>query len=156
MTDTIVRSAVSADIPALIAVARGSGLFTEDEMAFMEGSISGHFDAPQDGHRWTVLDRGGVAGAALIAPEMGEGVLNLLFIGLVPERRRNGGGSLLLRDAEAHGRAERARMLLVDTGGAPEFAPARAFYARHGYEEEARIRDYWRPGDDKVTFRKVL
>ena len=156
MTDSHVRSAVSADIPALIAVARGTDMFTEPEMAFMEGSIRGHFEAPEEGHRWTVLDPGGVTGAAYLAPEMAEGVFNLLFIGMLPDHRRAGGGSALLRDAEAHLRGAGARLLVVDTSSLPRFEPARALYARHGYDEEARIRDFWHPGEDKVTFRKTL
>jgi ribosomal protein S18 acetylase RimI-like enzyme len=172
LTDPTVRSAVSADIPALIAVAQGTAMFTPDEMAFMEGSVRSHFDEPQEGHRWTVLEAIGggasapssreagaatearVLGAANLAPEMADGVFNLLFIGTLPDHRRLGGGSLLLRDAEAHLRGLGARLMIVDTSSLPAFGPARAFYARHGYDEEARIRDYWKPGDDKVTFRK--
>jgi hypothetical protein len=32
----------------------------------------------------------------------------------------------------------------------------RAFYLKCGYDLEARIRDYYTEGDDKVTFRKAL
>ena len=156
MTDIQVRSAVSADRPALLAVARATEMFTEDEMAFIEGALAAHFEAPREGHRWAVLDRAGILGASHLAPEMAEGVFNLLFIGTLPDHRRRGGGSLLLRDAEAHLRREGARLLIVDTSSLPAFEPARAFYARHGYDEEARIRDFWKPGDDKVTFRKAL
>jgi ribosomal protein S18 acetylase RimI-like enzyme len=48
------------------------------------------------------------------------------------------------------------RVLLVETSGLPEFALTRKFYARCGYEEEARVRDYYAAGNDMVVFRKVL
>jgi RimJ/RimL family protein N-acetyltransferase len=48
------------------------------------------------------------------------------------------------------------RILLVETSGLPEFERTRAFYAKHGYEEEARIREFYRAGEDKVVFRKAL
>jgi RimJ/RimL family protein N-acetyltransferase len=47
-------------------------------------------------------------------------------------------------------------MLLVETSGLPDFERTRTFYAKCGYEEEARIRDFYAVNDDKVVFRKVL
>ena len=157
MTDASVRGARSADFPALAAVAAATGMFSPEEMDFLQASMARHFEAPEEGHRWTVLHRrDAVIGAAYLAPEMPEGVFNLLFIGVLPEHRRAGGATALLADAEAHLRAVGARLLVVDTSSLPRFAPARALYARHGHDEEARIRDWWAPGDDKVTFRKAL
>ena len=46
--------------------------------------------------------------------------------------------------------------MIVDTSGTEAFAETRAFYRKNGYTEEARIRDYWADGDDKITFRKPL
>lgn len=45
-------------------------------------------------------------------------------------------------------------MLLVET--LASFDRTRAFYSKCGYEEEARIRDFYAAGDDKVVFCKVL
>lgn len=56
------------------------------------------------------------------------------------------------RDLTARG----ARILLVKTSGVPEFARTRRFYGGLGYDEEARIRDFYEDGDDKVVFRKAL
>lgn len=52
--------------------------------------------------------------------------------------------------------ADGVRILLADTSGTEDFAATRGFYAAKGYTEEARIRDFWAAGDDKVTFRKAL
>ena len=45
-------------------------------------------------------------------------------------------------------------MLIVETSSLARFETAREFYRRHGYDEEARIRDFYGPGDDKVVFWK--
>ncbi len=53
--------------------------------------------------------------------------------------------------------AERgARVLLVETSGLPDFALTRAFYPKLGYDEEARIRESYKAGDDKIVFCKPL
>lgn len=52
--------------------------------------------------------------------------------------------------------AQGARMLLVETSGLTSFKQTRTLYTKCGYEEEARIRDFYVAGDDKVVFCKVL
>jgi energy-coupling factor transporter ATP-binding protein EcfA2 len=47
-------------------------------------------------------------------------------------------------------------LLLADTSGTAAFSRTRAFYREIGYLEEARIRDFWADGDDKVVFSKRL
>lgn len=157
-TDLVVRSAAAPDQPALVEIARGSELFQPEEIPWLESQMTDFFRGELPTHRWTVVAHGDtIAAAAYLAPEdSGPGVYNLLFIGVLPGHRRRGAASLLLRDVEHHLRAQGARMLLIDTSSTEPLAPARAFYTQHGYDLEARIRDYWGPGDDKVTFRRVL
>ncbi len=107
--------------------------------------------------RWLVFDDGQVDAACYYAPEeMTDGVWNLLMIAVDPDRHGEGLGSALMAFVEAQLADEGLRMLLVDTSGTAEFKRTRGFYDMLGYEREARIRDYWAVGDDKVTFRKVL
>ena len=49
-----------------------------------------------------------------------------------------------------------ARVLLVETSGLPTFERTREFYRKNGYDLEARIRDFYKAGDDKIVFRKAL
>ena len=51
---------------------------------------------------------------------------------------------------------EHARVLIVETSSTDPYAQARAFYAKYGFEEEARIREFYGPGDHKVVFWKSL
>jgi len=80
----------------------------------------------------------------------------MLALAVHPHVQGKGYGAALVRAAEAHLREAGHRILIVDTSGTDDFAQTRAFYAHLGYAEEARIRDFWADGDDKVTFRKAL
>lgn len=152
MTITI-RAAAAADLPAIIAIMRSTDMFTPDELRGFAAMTASHFEAPEEGHRWSVASCGDtVAGAATLAPEMPAGVFNLLFLGVVPDHRRRGVAAALLADAEDHLRGEGARLLIVDTSSAERFAPARALYGGRGMAEVARIPDYWAPGEAKVTY----
>lgn len=52
--------------------------------------------------------------------------------------------------------SQNQRVLLVETSALPEFDRTRAFYTQCGYTEEARIRDFYQAGEDKVVFWKKL
>ena len=51
---------------------------------------------------------------------------------------------------------ETAQVLLVETSSTGQFARTRELYPQRGFVEEARIRRYYGPGDDKVVFWKSL
>ena len=86
------------------------------------------------------------------ATPLAEGVHDLYWIAVDPRRQNTGVGRALLRAVEDAVRAERGRMLLIETGGKASYAPQRAFYRSCGYAEVARVPDFYRAGDDKVVF----
>jgi ribosomal protein S18 acetylase RimI-like enzyme len=80
----------------------------------------------------------------------------LYMIAVQPESQGRGYGTALLQYVENTLRTNSQRLLLVETSGLPKYERSRAFYGKCGYEEEARIRDFYTVGDDKIVFRKVL
>ena len=106
---------------------------------------------------WLTDDDTGPVGVAYCEPErMTDGTWNLQMILIHPDRQGQGRGTTLLQHVEQEVTNRSGRMLLVDTSGVPEFEKTRTFYTKCGYEAEARIRDFYAEGDDKVVFRKIL
>jgi ribosomal protein S18 acetylase RimI-like enzyme len=87
---------------------------------------------------------------------MTDGVYDLYWIAVDPRAQGGGIGRRLMDDAEQDVRARGGRMVLVETAGKPSYAATRAFYERIGYQEVARLRDFYRVGDDKVIYGKTL
>jgi len=80
---------------------------------------------------------------------------NLLFIAVQPDHQGKGRGTLLLQHVQGILSEERkGRLLLVETLAAME--KTREFYTNRGFNEEARIRDYYDDGEDKIVHRKKL
>jgi hypothetical protein len=48
------------------------------------------------------------------------------------------------------------RILVAETSSRTDYLSARSFYEARGYAEVARIRDFFGPGDDRVTFTRRL
>ncbi len=158
ITKTSIRSARAQDKAALLDLAVATGLFRSDELAEFDTMVSEYFAGDLgDNHFWIVDADPSVLAAAYYAPEaMADRVWNLYFIGVHPGSQGVGRGGQLLRHVEDHLRKRGERLLIVETSGLESFDATRSFYRRHGYDEEARIRDFYVKGDDKVTFRKQL
>lgn len=153
----MIRYATPDDIVALIALAEATGLFQVQEVEELGSMMSEHLNTSKGNNFWVVNDEDTILGAAYYAPEpFSEGVWNLHFISVHPAHQGKGHGSALLSYVEQALEKRGERLLLVETSGAASFELTRAFYRKNGYEEEARIRDFYQPGDDKVIFRKAL
>ena len=63
-------------------------------------------------------------------------------------------GRVLLEKTEQLVRAAGGRRVYAETSGRDQYSPTRGFYLRRGYRQDAVLRDFYAPGDDKVVFVK--
>ena len=150
-----IRSVVRSDIPALKALIDATDLFPSD---LLDEMMAAYFEKGASASEyWLTDDRDGPMAIAYYAPErMTEGTWNLYLIAVHPEHRNRGRGTALLRRVEADLAALGERLLLIETSGLPEFEATRAFYRANGYNEEARVRDFYKSGEDKVIYCKLV
>ena len=140
-------------MPALSKVLDATDLFPSELLKDMIAARE-----TGDGTLWlTADDDGEPCGFCVTSPEaLAEGTWNMLAIAVLPDRQGTGIGKALVAHTETLLQQHNARILIVDTSGTPEFAATRRFYLRSGFDEEARIRDFWGPSDDKVVFWKAM
>ncbi|MBD3885426.1 GNAT family N-acetyltransferase [Phormidium tenue FACHB-886] len=154
----MIRPTTPEDTPTLIALADATGLFPPSGLELLRQMLINSLERNSNtGPFWMTDDDNGPVGVAYCEPErMTDSTWNLQLIAIHPDRQRQGRGAKLLRYVEQALMMRGGRMLLVETSGLPDFERTRTFYVKCGYEEEARIRDFYATGDDKVVFRKVL
>jgi ribosomal protein S18 acetylase RimI-like enzyme len=85
-----------------------------------------------------------------------QGVYDLYWIVVEPAAQRGGLGQLLLGHVERDVVKRGGRMILIETSSQETYSATIRFYKRSGYRLEARVRDFYRIGDDKLVFRKEL
>jgi ribosomal protein S18 acetylase RimI-like enzyme len=85
-----------------------------------------------------------------------EGTFDLYWLAVDAAAQGKGIGKTLVREVERGLRDRGARMLLVETSSRPDYSSTRAFYARCGYTEAARIRDFYAPADDRIMLTTRL
>lgn len=149
-----IRPVTPNDMPALKKVIDANGLFPSDMLNDM---ISDYFDNNNSSDFWlTYVDHEPVAISYCAPEKMTEGTWNLYLIAVHPDCQGEGRGTFMVRYIEQMLKKRGERLLLVETSGLAEFDRTRAFYRHCGYDEEARIREFYQAGEDKIVFRKSL
>ncbi len=148
------------DLPALRRLVTEAGVFSDAEIelavSLAEDALA--HGAEQSGHHFLLASRGGrLLGYTCYGPIDGtQGSFDLYWIVVDAAGQGRGLGRQLLGLTEQRVRARDGRRLFAETSGRADYAPTRAFYERAGYGAEARIADFYAPGDDRVTYGKVL
>jgi ribosomal protein S18 acetylase RimI-like enzyme len=158
-TPELIRPATDEDAKSIREIAIGTGLFDDESWPDVEGIMVDSVAGTLEDHSWIVLEDNTqhVVGAAYYAPEpFAHHMWNMYFLGVRPGRQGDGTGAALVAYVEEVLRARGERVLIIETSGLKSFEATRGFYRKQGYTEEARIREFYGPGDDKVVFWKAL
>lgn len=121
--------------------------------ALTRGEVSGYIIAvlAADGHQPPVQ---GYVCYGLVP--LTEGVYDLYWIVVDPASQGKGFGRRLLDFVEKDVVARGGRMLLIETSSQQTYDATIRFYQRSGYEVAARIKNFYRIGDDKLILSKEL
>lgn len=148
------------DRQAVRDIVTSSGFFSAEEIDVAEELVREH------------LLRGEASGYLFVLAETGAGAVvgyacfgptpctarthDLYWIAVREEARGQGVGRAVLARVEARLLAAGGGKLVAETSSRDQYASTRAFYARAGFAAEARIRDYYAPGEDIVYFTKMV
>jgi ribosomal protein S18 acetylase RimI-like enzyme len=106
---------------------------------------------------WVIEEEERVCGYVCIGPTpLTSGTFDLYWIAVDPAAQGRGYGQELAKLAEGEARARGGRLLLIETASHDTYASSVRFYERAGYEMVSRIADFYKIGDDKLTFAKRL
>ena len=87
---------------------------------------------------------------------LSEGVYDIYWILVAPEARGSGVGRGLISRVEEELIGIGARMMVAETSGTAAYDGARSFYEKACFREAARLKDFFKPGDDKVFYVKDI
>ncbi len=87
---------------------------------------------------------------------MTQGTFDLYWIAVDPDFQGQGVGSKLISFLEELVKAEGGRLILADASTIPHFEKTLKFYLKNGFQEVGRVPDYYRPGNDRITFCRRL
>jgi len=151
----MIRPTAEDDLPEILSLA--AGLFKAKEVACVRELLEVYLYKPgqEDYVFLSYKDGGRTVGFICYGPTpLTEATYDLYWIGVDKGHQNHGVGSALLHEMETQLRERGARLLLVETSSMESYLPARRFYEKHGFQQEAIIKDFYAPGDDLVIYSK--
>ena len=154
-----IRQLVAEDRPAIQEMLQACGAFSQEEvrvaLEVLDAGAAGGLDG--DYPLFAAEVNGLVRGYVCVGmTPLTSGTWHLYWICVHPSAEAQGVGRALQAHAEAFVRSRGGERLVLETSGRADYARARRFYQRAGYQAVGRIADFYKAGDDCVVFCKSL
>jgi ribosomal protein S18 acetylase RimI-like enzyme len=146
------------DREAFGGITRRAAVFTEEEKASVFELFDAHLQSSDSGYEWlSARSDGRLTGFACFGPTpLAPGAYDLYWICTDREHQSRGVGRALFSAMETEIRKRNGRLLMIWTSSGDDYLPASKFYQSMGCELSARIRDYYKSGEDLVVFIKYF
>jgi GNAT superfamily N-acetyltransferase len=152
----IVEPSKPEDRAAIGAIAQRASVFSKEEEDSVYELFDAHLESSESGYEWLSARAGDrLVGFVCYGPTpLAQGAYDLYWICTDRGWQTQGVGRALFTAMDAEIRKARGRLVMIWTSAADAYLPAARFYECMGCECSARIRDYYRPGEDLVVFVK--
>ena len=153
-----IRPTIPEDYKSILDILKRTNNFTTEEIQIADELLLSYFSQSFGSGYWTytiVDDK--VAGYICYGPTpMTLGTYDIYWIAVDPALQGRGIGGELLNFAEDDISKHKGRLITIYTSSQEKYSPTRNFYLKRGYYEGARIKGYYRPGDDLVVYVKQI
>lgn len=153
---------VHADRPAVESLLRATRAFSEDEvdvaLEVLDDALAATSRGDHEPDYLLVAARssGTLVGYAAFGPTPDtDRSWDLYWIAVHPDAQGAGAGAALVRAVEREIEARGGRLVAIETSSREDYTNTRTFYERLGYAEQARLADFYAPGDDRVVLTRL-
>ena len=157
--DVTIRPMDHADKPHILEAIKDTGMFSdaEHDVALELIDVFLTKTDPKDYIIHVAEYAGSPVGYVCYGPTPAtEGTFDLYWIAVSPKLHNKGIGKKLLKFTEEEVCRRAGRLLIIETSSQEKYAPTQNFYLRNGYVVEARIKDFYKVGDDRLIYTKRL
>lgn len=147
------------DRQAVREIVRSTGFFNPAEIEVADELVRERLQAgPTSGYYFLFLEhQGQLIGYGCYGPIAATaGSFDLYWIAVHRQWQGRGFGRAILQECERRIQQAGGQRIYIETSGRPQYEPTRQFYQRCGYQCEARLKDFYAPGDDKLIYVKLL
>jgi len=154
----MLKIANNEDGEAIFNLTANAGVFKSTEIKILEELWSDYIKSgsEESGYYFIVFrENGKILGYACYGPHpLTDATFDLFWIAVDKESQGKGVGQALLNKTEKDVKDLGGYLIVIETSSLDHYSQARRFYTAAGYTFEARIQDFYGPGDDIVYFTK--
>ncbi|MCK9244694.1 MAG: GNAT family N-acetyltransferase [Candidatus Marinimicrobia bacterium] len=154
-----IRALQSSDRADLVKILNDTDMFIKAEIDVALELIDTALNKPNqtDYIIRVAVDNSQVMGYVCFGPTPATaGTYDLYWIAVAPHVQGKGIGKELLNHVETEVHARCGYLIVIETSSREKYLPTRNFYLKNGYTVAAQIKDFYRPGDDRVIFVKYF
>lgn len=148
------------DREAILRVMHSTDMFNSEEVVVAEEMMDSYIQQPNQRDYYMVVienEKKEIVGYMSYGPTpLTKGTYDVYWLAVSPSYQRRGYGKKLIEWLERKVKNEQGRMIIIETSSQPKYESSRQFYRDIGYEEVARIADFYKPGDDRIIYAKRL
>jgi GNAT superfamily N-acetyltransferase len=147
------------DIQSVRDIVVSTGFFYDHEIEIAVELVTERLNLGQvTGYYFVFAEVDGVTSAySCFGPiTMSKTSFDLYWIATHNDFRGKGIGKKLLEETFIQARNMGCKIIIAETSGLPHYAPTRAFYDSTRFELEARLKDFYDEGDDKLFYTKRI
>jgi ribosomal protein S18 acetylase RimI-like enzyme len=156
----MVRPLRREDREAVLDIVQATSMFTPDEVFFAREQVDIYLEQPHQRDYFLVVVE--AAGGKVVgylsygSTPLTDAAYDLYWMAVAPTEQGRGYGRELMRWLENRVKEAGGRVILIETSSEAKYEGTRRFYLGQGYGEVARIPDFYKPGDDRITFAKYF
>lgn len=153
------RRPYARDVAALSRLVAATGVFYPTELAVAREILEERLaHGRKSGYSFVFAEQNGtLVGYTAWGPiPLTRGSYDLYWIAVDPAAQGAGVGQALLQETERDVAIRGGGRIYIETSSRPTYERTRRFYVRAGYDEVARLQEFYGPGDDKVMYCKVV
>ena len=147
------------DITRVMEIVESTKFFYDHEIEIAVELVAERLSHGEStGYYFVFADVDGVTAAyACYGPiTMSKTCFDLYWIATHNDYRGKGIGKKLLEETCAQAQNMGCNILIAETSGLEHYAPTRAFYDSNKFDLEARLKDFYAMGDDKLFYTKRI
>jgi ribosomal protein S18 acetylase RimI-like enzyme len=148
-----------SDIGAIAEIVESSGFFSAAEIDIAQELAEEKLTQPHDSSYQFVFaeDEGRVVGYTCygLIPATSHSY-DIYWIAVLKDIRGQGLGKQLMAETEKLIFAQGGSQIYAETSSRDQYKPTQKFYESCGYHREAFLKNFYREGDSKIIYAKVL
>ncbi|HUX94977.1 MAG TPA: GNAT family N-acetyltransferase [Bacteroidales bacterium] len=147
------------DINRVLEIVESTGFFYDHEVEIAAELVAERLaEGGSTGYYFVFAEVDGITVAySCFGPiTMSKTCFDLYWIVTHNDYRGKGIGKKILEETFTQARKMGCKIIIAETSGLEHYAPTRAFYNSTGFDMEARIKNFYNEGDDKLFYTKRI